>query len=265
MRSIDRTVWASILIPTTTISIAEALFFIGDLEDTMFVHAINIVLCLIIPLLTSWDSRMFQVFAALSLLRLLNLGMPSFFDLTLYWLPLIYLPLIIIGVMMMLDDVPEGTRRKTSSILFGSSGPRPMALVKQTLAAVIIGLFLATIEYAILGNDPMVPDASLESLLLLLGVMLLCVGFGEEMLFRGLLIGRGQEHIGLVGAILLSSLLFAVMHSGYSSGVYMIYVFLVSFVFGYIYHRTQSIYTVTVLHGTLNFFLFSLIPMGLLW
>lgn len=46
------------------------------------------------PLKLDYDIAMFQVFALMPVFQLVNLGMPVFFELTVYWFPLIYGPLI---------------------------------------------------------------------------------------------------------------------------------------------------------------------------
>jgi membrane protease YdiL (CAAX protease family) len=115
-------------------------------------------------------------------------------------------------------------------------------------------------EFYVLRNQPMVPDYSFGSFVLLFFVMFFCIGLGEELLFRAMLQGRVQGKLGPAAAILVSSLLFGMMHSGYANPVYMVYVFFVSLVFGYLYYRTNSLLLITVVHGTINFFLFSIVP-----
>jgi len=53
-----------------------------------------------------------------------------------------------------------------------------------------------------------------------------------------------------------------VMHSGYSSIPYLIFVFGVGLVLAYIYVKTRSLALVSLIHGFLNFFLFSFLPLG---
>ena len=127
---------------------------------------------------------------------------------------------------------------------------------------------LANIEFKILSLSipdlRLVPDLSLESLALLFVVMVFFVGLGEELVFRYILQARLEASLGAVGAILMASLVFSIMHSGYGSYIYMVYVFCVSLVLGILYYRTKSLAFVALVHGTLNFFLFSLLPFGYL-
>ena len=90
--------------------------------------------------------------------------------------------------------------------------------------------------------------------------MLLFVGLGEELLFRGL-IQLDLERIfgwkwGLVGA----SILFAVMHLTWRSLPELGFVFLASLVLGYIYWKTKSLLAPIVLHGVNNTMLVAIMP-----
>ena len=52
------------------------------------------------------------------------------------------------------------------------------------------------------------------------------------------------------------------MHSGYRSLPYLVFVFGVGLVLAYVYERSGSLGLVALMHGLLNFFLFSFIPFG---
>jgi membrane protease YdiL (CAAX protease family) len=64
--------------------------------------------------------------------------------------------------------------------------------------------------------------------------------------------------------IVISSIMFATMHSGYQSVPYLLYVFSVALFLGVSFYRTKSLAYVTLIHGVLNFFLFSFLPYGYL-
>ncbi len=123
---------------------------------------------------------------------------------------------------------------------------------------------LSNVEFNVLGSIKLVNDLNLDSIALLFVVMVFFVGFGEELIFRRILQGGLETKIGLVGAIVLTSIIFAAMHSGYSSIPYSIYVFFVSLFLGYTYHRTDSLGLVSLMHGMINVFLFSFLPFGYL-
>ncbi len=90
--------------------------------------------------------------------------------------------------------------------------------------------------------------------------MLLFVGIGEELLFRGLiqqdLIGAFGWKWGLVGA----SLIFAVMHLTWRSIPELGFVFLAGLILGFLYWKTQSLVAPIVAHGINNVILVSVLP-----
>ena len=60
----------------------------------------------------------------------------------------------------------------------------------------------------------------------------------------------------------MASFLFAIMHSIYLSPVYLVYVFFVGMLLGVTYMYTKSLGFVSLIHGAINFFLFSYLPFG---
>lgn len=270
---LSRSEKVSLVVPFAVILLAEFLFFDASrslsqpmFEHVILVHAANIVFCIVYPMITKADSGIFQAFSLISLLRILNIGMPSFTIYTLQWIPLIYVPVILVAAFSLLDEKFDFSMEP---------GEFPYRAVLehywQGLKAGLkswyfipigagIGMALSMTEYFVLRNQPMVPDYTMGSFVILFIVMFLCIGLGEEMLFRSMLQGRVQTKIGPVAAVIMASILFGMMHSGYANPVYMGYVFLVSLVFGYLYYRTNSLLLITVVHGTINFFLFSIMP-----
>ena len=71
----------------------------------------------------------------------------------------------------------------------------------------------------------------------------------EEMLFRGLVFESCRERLGKGGAVLISSLLFGLIHG---IPVQIVNAFVVGLILGYIYLRTRSLLTVIVLHAINN-------------
>ncbi len=73
--------------------------------------------------------------------------------------------------------------------------------------------------------------------------------FVEEMLFRGFLQGYLSQHITARASIVLTSLLFAVIHGNLYASCQ---IFFLSLILGYIYHRTRSLAAPVALHGLHN-------------
>ncbi len=253
----------SLVVPIVLISLAEFFFFTKHLELPITLHGINLLYCVMVPLLLNLRPQLFQAFSLVSVLRMMNIGMPVFFDMTIYWLPFIYLPVIVVGLMIARPDFSGGvlTFRMALTVV----KDRLSKLDIKTFGAYLggglgLGALLGLLEYEILRPEELIPDMTLGSLLALGVVMFLFVGLGEELVFRYLLQDRLKAVTGTVGAILLASLVFATMHSGYSSAPYLVYVFFIGLVFGISYEKTRSLFFVAVLHGSINFFLFSIYP-----
>jgi len=211
-----------------------------------------------------------QSFSLVSMLRVLNLGMPKFATMTIYWLPLVYAPVIFVGFWLVRDEtvswkdsLVKGVK-KFFNLRPALSGWKLWYLPAGLLAS----LLLANIEFKVLSRTipdlRMIPDLGVENLILLFLVMVLFIGLGEELVFRYILQSRLEGVLGPLMAILFASVAFAFMHSGYQSTVYIAYVFLVAMFLGSVFYRTKSLALVSLIHGTLNFFLFSFLPHGYL-
>ncbi len=80
-------------------------------------------------------------------------------------------------------------------------------------------------------------------------VMCMVPGFCEELLFRGRILTNLLPY-GRFNAILISSLLFALMHQNIGQ---MLYTFVAGILLGMVYERTESIWACTILHIINNF------------
>jgi len=232
----------------TGIVASEALLFFGQTWPSIWAHLGTLLLCLLF-LHVGEDIRLVQVLALVPLFRLVNLGMPVFFQLTVYWFPLIYGPLI--PAVVFVDrqnpdlDVPFGWRR---------------GLLLLPVAAAI-GFVLAQVEWRIIETGALIPTWSVAQLLMITIVMVCFVGFVEEYLFRGLLQRQLQARFGRWSGLFVASALFGIMHSGYGVPAEMLFAGVIGFVFGLLYDYLDSLVFITFAHGLLNVFLFAVIPM----
>jgi len=256
----------SLLFPIFIITLAEAFYFSGGTEACLSLHALNIFLCILFPIWAERRMLLFQSFALISLLRVLNIGMPVFFDQTLMWMPFVYGPIIIAGYIIWRQTVMDVDKLHWRNLLgfLNGKGLRPNVEWRweYLLLAIIFGFLCANLEFAVLGNDALVMDLGLKDLTFLFIVMVFFVGFGEELVFRALLQSAVSPCYGRIAAIFISALLFAIMHSGYRSIPYLVFVFAVGLVLAFAYDRTGSLGLAALMHGLLNFFLFSFIPFG---
>ncbi len=92
-------------------------------------------------------------------------------------------------------------------------------------------------------------EPTLHGIILEFIVMCMVPGFCEEFLFRGAILTNCLP-FGRTNAILISALLFALMHR---NGGQLLYAFAAGIVLGIVYERTRSIWNCVILHTLNNF------------
>lgn len=259
--------YLSVAMPMAMVLLGEAFLFVGNMYASIVVHLLNVLMCVMAPFVLRSNPIIWQSFSLVSMLRVLNLGMPKFATLTIYWLPLVYAPVILVAFLLLRDESLGWREYLLKARKFFETRRNPAGWKVWYLpAGLLLSLVLANIEFKVLSLNihdlRMIPDLSFGNLAALFLVMVFFVGLGEELVFRYVLQTRLEGVLGVLGAIMFASVTFAAMHSGYQSGPYIAYVFLVAFLLGTLYYKTRSLALVSLIHGTLNFFLFSFLPFG---
>jgi len=239
-------------IPILIIALAEMLIYSGGIKEAIWVHMILLMgLSLSITFMRNKEvHKTYQALMLLPLLRLVNLSMPVFFDITLYSFLFIYAPL---AVPVAIAAVYQHLTREELGITF-------RRIWLYILLSVPIGAGIGVGEYMVIQTGYLIPDLSPLNLLKLTVVMVFFVGLVEEVIFRSVLQTRLNKIFGAWGGILLSSMLFGVMHSGYGTSYEVLYTFFVGVIIGYVFYKTRSLPLITLIHGVVNIFLFGVIP-----
>ena len=99
-----------LLLPMIIIAVAEAFYFDGSVESCLGLHALNIFACILLPIWVEKRMLLYQSFALVSLLRVLNIGMPVFFTETLLWMPFVYAPIILAGYIVWRQTVVDADK-----------------------------------------------------------------------------------------------------------------------------------------------------------
>ena len=227
---------------------SETAVFYGALEYALWGYFVTLVLCVLGPLLVGRDAGLFQALALVPVFRLVNLGMPVFFETTLYWLPLIYGPFIPAGYLV-------ATSRPETDLSIGGLRALLVAPIVLPLSAV-----LGIVEYSLLDPAPLVSGWSVGNLLLIGIVMFGFVAVVEELLYRGIIQRTFEHRFGRGIGIAIASVLFGFMHSGYGIPEEILLATGIGVFFGLIYEYTRSLVLVVLMHGTLNLFLFAVVP-----
>ncbi len=235
------------------VALAEFLLYAGNFRVGIILHVIILLLLSVSPIWIQRNhvSRTLQVLSLLPLLRLLNMSMPVFSEMTLYLYIFIYAPLL----------VPVYLVIRHQNIANGTLGFSFKGFIKYIPLSIVVGFLIAQGEYFTITPGTLIPDLSFVSILQLSIVMIFFVGFVEELIFRSLLQTRLSDSLGPFSGLVFASLLFGVMHSGYGTIYEMLFTSFAGLVLGYIFQRTNSLPVVTLTHGLVNIFLFGFIPL----
>ena len=213
-------------------------------------HAIVLVALVVHSALAS-DYRYRHLVLSLALVplvRIISLCIPLVNIPQIWWYPIIYAPLLA-AAMVVVRILGHSAREVGLSF---SSFPVQMAVG-------LSGLLFGMIEYFILAPEPMIIELTWREAWLPALIFLMCTGFVEEFIFRGVLQRTAVEAFGGWGIIYVS-LLFAVLHVGFLSLIDVVFVFAVALFFGWVVKKTGSLFGVTLAHGITNTLLYLVVP-----
>ena len=187
--------------------------------------------------------------ALVPLVRIISLCMPLVNIPQIWWYPIIYTPLLVTAIVVVRI---LGLRAREVGLNF--------SLFPVQLAVGLCGLLFGVVEYLILAPEPLVIELTWQEVWLPALIFLVCTGFVEEFIFRGVLQRAAVEAFGSWWGIIYVSLLFAVLHVGCLSLLDVVFVFLVALFFGWVVKKTGSLFGVTLAHGLTNILLYLVVP-----
>jgi len=250
-RTVFNLAWAELL-AIFLILAGEGLLFAGYYVAGVGVQALNLVMIFIAIIVLNGDRvELLEVLALVSLLRIVNLSFALVPTVTLYWLVAIY------GVMF-IPIISVVAHRKLRRHDLGLTGSRQLTYLIPFGA--LIGVELALIEYQILANPALIPSFSLVWLVELSFVMIFVVTLVEELLFRALLQPELVHRSGPIVGILITSIIFGAMQSGFANYYELLFAFGVGLIFGVAYYRTKNLPFVITMHAVNNILLFGVLP-----
>jgi len=239
---------------------AEALTALLEPRLGLILHGVLLVALIVHAALTwksSWEQHLWEASAHRllltlafgSLIRLLSLSLPLAGFPILYWYLIVSVPLFLTAA-----AVAQALNLKTSDV--GLTLRRPFVQAAVTCSGVVLGY----VEYQILTPQPLAPSLTLQDVWLPALILMVCTGFAEELIFRGIMQRAATETLGLWWGVLYVAAVFAVLHMGYQSLLDILFVFGVAVFFGWVKERTGSIWGVSLAHGVTNAFLFLVMP-----
>jgi membrane protease YdiL (CAAX protease family) len=250
-RTVFNLAWAELL-AILLILAGEGLLFAGYRVAAVGVQALNLVVIFVAIIVLNGDRvELLEVLALVSLLRVVNLSFTLIPTTTLYWLVAIY------GVMF-IPIISVVAHRKLSRHDLGlTGGPQLMYLIPF---GALVGVALALIEYHILANPALIPAYSLVWLVELSVVMIFVVALVEGLLFRALLQPELVQRSGPIVGILITSIIFGAMQSGFANYYELLFAFGVGILFGVAYYKTKNLPFVITMQAVNNILLFGVLP-----
>ncbi len=184
--------------------------------------------------------RALLALALAPLLRILSLTMPIPQPPVAYWFVLVGAPLLAAAAL-----VARQLRLSPAELGLRIGAWRPQALLALS------GIPLGLAAFFILRPSAFVASGNWFEWLVAAISLLVCVGFGEELIFRGIV----QRVIATHGATLglaAGAVLFAVLYLGSLSLAYVLFMGLVGLFFGWAVNRTGSLAGVALAHGLMS-------------
>lgn len=241
-----------IYIPFIGIIIAEIMMYSNNVYYGLGIHTINLLTIIFIMSFSSIDIRIknvLQSFVLLTLLRLINLSVPQFFNITLLQYSLIY------GIMF----IPIYSIIKSQNLSKEELGINFHKMYIYLPLAILIGSIISIIEYKIFNPISLIENIRFSSVFLLILIMFAFVATVEEIIFRSILQSNVVKVFGIRYGILASSILFGVMHSSYGIFNEILIAIILGIILGYIFQKTKSLLFIISIHGATNVLLFGIL------
>jgi hypothetical protein len=187
------------------------------------------------------------------LIRILSLSLPLAQFPMIYWYAAVSLPLLTAALVA----------ARLNGYSLADVGLRLGDLRKNAfihILACLSGIPLGIAEYFILRPAPLFEPFNLVGFILPALIFLVCTGFTEEVIFRGIMQKAANDFLGPKHTIFLISFIFAVLHITHISFIDVIFVFAIAVYFTMLVNRTGSILGVTFAHGITNIGLYLIWP-----
>ncbi|NTW02400.1 MAG: CPBP family intramembrane metalloprotease [Oscillochloris sp.] len=231
------------------LALAESLtVFVGPVVGAA-TYLLVVVLCILYRTFSD-DERMGRLALGLELvplIRVLSLGLPLGRLPERIWYPLLMIPLLI-AAWHIIHQV--GLSSHELGVQWGN--------LPLQIAIAVGGIPLGMAEHLIIHPAPVNIQGGPAHILSMVA-LIVAVALFEEFVFRGILQSLAWRALRLHGLILISSL-YAVMHLGYRSAIYLMFVCAVGYLFSYLVHRGGSLLGVALAHSIASVLALLVIP-----
>jgi len=194
-------------------------------------------------------SVMLRSMMALPMIRIIGLSIPLMQIPTLYWFPIIAIPLFAASYTIMKN---QGLTRQHIGLIWGNK--------KVQFLIAITGILFGITEYIILQPKPLISVLNPVNLVFASIILIISTGLAEELIFRGIIQKNAENVFGVILGLLYTAILFTALHIGWNNFYDLLFVFGVALFYGYTFQKTRSIVGITLSHGISNSFLFLIVP-----
>ncbi len=250
---IGRRQWLFLVAILVAIGVAEWVFAYKDVAYGIGVALFVVIGIYVVISLTRLDKLIANAAESLALIPLYILftsSLPWFFINQQYLLPAVYSTILGLCVWHIYQK----------KLSFSELGFKKDNWRKYVLMGMTIGVPIGIAEYFVLHPAPAFPTFEVQNLFRDMVYMIVFVGLGEELLFRGLVQTDLMKALGWKQGLLLASLMFSVMHLTWRSVPELFFVFGAGLLLGYIYYRTKSLVAPIIAHGVGNVMLVAVMP-----
>lgn len=229
---------------------AEVFAVCGYISIGFFIY-LFIFISLILSAVDKHPGTVYQLYTALAfipLVRIINIAIPSKGIPESFGFLAVSVPIFTAGII-----IAQAVHLTSSEMGFYFN-----KLYQQLLIA-LLGLPLGLIEFFIVRPDTKTA-ATPAGIIFRVLVFIVCTGFVEEFMFRGILYNAILKFANDKKAIFYTSFLYAVLSITEKSFLNVIYAFLVSILFCKIFGHFKSILGLSLAHGLINITLYIICP-----
>jgi uncharacterized protein len=194
------------------------------------------------------DRPLFLALVLVPLVRVVSLGFPLAGQPELFWYLWTSVPLF----------VAAGAAIHVLGLTREQLGLRAGQIPLQ-VAIGVAGVPLGALAYFVLQPTAVMSRGSGPELVAATLVLIVCTGFLDELLFRGVLQVPAFNSLGRWGLVYVSAA-YTALNIGYGSGMYLLLVFGASLGFAWTVARTRSLMGVSVAHGLASAMCYLLVP-----
>ncbi len=182
------------------------------------------------------------------LMRIIDVMIPMVSFYQLYRYILISIPLLIATVVVM-----RVLKMEAGEVRF------TLRHIPAQVGVALAGIPLGLAGYLILRPQTLIIGLTWWDMVLPGLIFILCTGFVQELIFRGVMQRASEQVLGKWGILYISAL-FGILSMGQFSALNMLFMFGVALFFSWVVKRTGSLLGVMLAHGIMNVGLYLVVP-----